>query len=144
MAEGPPSTRSMVGAVVVPAMASTPSRTWKLMATTMARARWARPMPRLSPTMVPRASGSQYGLPSPVNAGTTTKPSLVSTDRASGSISAASGRRLHLGRLPDDAEAVPHPLHAGPRDEDRSFEGVGHRPPAARAPVARVAAGAPV
>ena len=50
MADAPPSTRSTVGAVAVAAMASTTSRTWKLMASTMARARWARPVPRLSPS----------------------------------------------------------------------------------------------
>ncbi len=106
-------------------MASSTSRTWKPMASTMARARWARPVPRLSPTMVPRAAGSQWGLPSPVKAGTTTTPSLESTERARGSISADSA---------DDAQSVPQPLHTGSRDEDRSLEGVGHRRPATRGP----------
>ncbi len=124
MAEAPPSTRSRMGDVGPAAMASTTSRTWKLMASTMARARWARPTPRLSPRMVPRAPGSQWGLPSPVKAGTTTTPSLVSTERARGSRSAASL---------DDAQAVPQPLHPGPGDEDRALEGVGHRRPVGRA-----------
>ena len=107
--------------VPVAAMASTTSRTWKPMASIRARARWARPVPRLSPRMVPRAPGSQWGLPSPVKAGTTTTPSLDSTVRASGSMSPG---------LVDDAQAVAQPLHARPRDEHRTLEGIGDRRPA--------------
>ena len=107
MAEAPPSTRSTEGAVPVAAMASVTSLTWKLIASTMARARWARPTPRLSPTMVPRAPGSQWGLPRPVKAGTRATPSLVSTDRAKGSSSDAapmipSPSRSHWIPAPDE------------------------------------------
>ena len=87
------------------------------MASIMARARWARPVPRLSPVMVPRAPGSQCGLPSPVKAGTTTTPS-EDVDRA--------GQRLELGGLVDDAEPVPQPLDAGAGHEHRALDGVGH------------------
>ena len=90
MTAAPPSTRTSEGAVPVAAMVSSTSRTWKPMASIMARARWARPVPRLSPVMVPRAAGSQWGLPSPVKAGTMTTPSDDSTVRASGSSSADS------------------------------------------------------
>ena len=95
------------------------------MASTMARARWARPVPRLSPMMVPRAAGSQWGLPSPVKAGTMTTPSL----RLDGA-----GQRLEVGRPVDEPEPVPQPLHPGPGHEDRSLDGVGQRAAAGRGP----------
>ncbi len=69
--DAPPSTRSAETTPPAPVMASTTSRTWKAMASTTARAIWARPTPRVSPVIVPRAYGSHQGLPSPVKAGTT-------------------------------------------------------------------------
>ncbi len=60
------------------------------MASTTARARWARPVPLVMPSTVPRAYGSHQGLPRPVNAGTNTTPSLSSIDSASGPTSADS------------------------------------------------------
>src|SRR4029079_15556019 len=59
-------------------------------ASTTARARWARVVPRVMPTIVPRAYGSHHGEPRPVNAGTTYTPPASGTDAASGPISAAS------------------------------------------------------
>ena len=47
-------------------------------------------MPRVMPTIVPRAYGSHHGEPRPVNAGTTYTPPLSGTLAASGPISAAS------------------------------------------------------
>ena len=46
-------------------------------------------MPRVMPTIVPRADGSQSGAPSPVNAGTKTTPPESGTVPASASVSAA-------------------------------------------------------
>ena len=88
------------------------------------RARGARASsPRVSPTIVPRAYGSQCGEPRPVSAGTNTTPSVDSTDRASASVSA---RRL------DDPQAVAQPLHRRAGDEDRRLERV--EAPLARSP----------
>ena len=71
IAEAPPSARSAAtGRPAAEAMASTTSRVWKAIASTTARARWARVVPRVTPTIVPRAYGSHHGLPSPVKAGT--------------------------------------------------------------------------
>ena len=56
MTAAPPSTRS--SATVLPDardIASTTSRVWKAIASTAARARWAVVVPRVSPTIVPRA-----------------------------------------------------------------------------------------
>ena len=50
-------------------------------------------MPRVMPTIVPRAYGSHYGLPRPVKAGTTNTPSVSGTDAASGPISADDSMR---------------------------------------------------
>ena len=47
-------------------------------------------LPRVRPTIVPRAYGSQCGEPRPVSAGTNTTPSVSGTDVASGSASANS------------------------------------------------------
>ena len=48
-------------------------------------------VPRVMPTIVPRAYGSHHGEPRPVNAGTTNTPSVSGTDvAASGPVSAAS------------------------------------------------------
>ena len=51
---------------------------------------WAAVVPRVMPTIVPRAYGSQCGAPSPANAGTRYTPPLSGTD---------SGQRLDVGRL---------------------------------------------
>ena len=53
------------------AIASTTSAVWNAIDSTTARARCARLVPRVMPTIVPRAYGSHHGEPSPVNAGTT-------------------------------------------------------------------------
>ena len=91
MADAPPSTRSSPNGVPdALVMASTTSRVWNAIDSTTARARWARPAPRVRPRMVPRAYGSQYGAPRPVKAGTMTTPAVSSTDSASGPICAAS------------------------------------------------------
>ena len=56
----PPSTRSVVmGQGASAFMARTRSVTWKAMASSTARAMWARAEPRVRPTMVPRAYMSQ-------------------------------------------------------------------------------------
>ena len=64
--------------------------------------------------MRPRASGSQYGEPRPVSAGTKTTPSVESTEAASASVSPASV---------DEPEPVSQPLHRRAGDEHRPFEG---------------------
>ena len=128
MAAAPPSTRSAArwrgrrrpsanpDRRTGPAMASVMSRTWKAIASTQARASWARPAPRVSPVTMPRAVGSHCGLPSPVRAGTKVTPPLSGTEAASGP---------DLGRLVDDAEPVAQPLDGGARDEGRALERVG-------------------
>ena len=56
IAQAPPSTRRLrTGVPVAAAMASTTSRVWKAMASTTARAISGRPVPRVRPTIVPRA-----------------------------------------------------------------------------------------
>ena len=93
-------------------------------------------MPRVMPTIVPRAYGSHHGLPSPVKAGTRKTPPLSATDAASGPISAA---------VVDDAEAVAQPLHGGAGDEDRALERVGdacRRPSSQATVVSRPSTGA--
>jgi hypothetical protein len=59
------------------------------MPSSVARARWARVVPRVRPLMRPRASGRQCGAPSPAKAGTTMTPPESGTDAASASTSAA-------------------------------------------------------
>lgn len=56
----------------------------------MARTRWARRLSCVSPTTVPLARPSQYGAPSPENAGTTYTPSGESADSATAPEAAAS------------------------------------------------------
>ncbi len=87
-------------------MASVMSRTWKAIASTQARAIWARPAPRVRPVTMPRARGSHHGLPRPVRAGTKVTPPLSGTDAASGPTSAAdammpSPSRSHWMAAPD-------------------------------------------
>ena len=96
-------------------IASTTSAVWNAIASTTARARCARVVPRVMPTIVPRAYGSHHGEPSPVNAGTTHTPP-VSGD--------ARGERSGLGRVGDDAEPVAQPLDRGAGDEDRALHRV--------------------
>ncbi len=105
-AVAPPSARRMP--VPIGSTSST-SATWWAIASSAARTRCARVVPRVRPEISPRASGSQCGEPSPVSAGTKWTPSVESTSRASRSLSAA---------LRDHAEAVAQPLHAGAADED--------------------------
>ena len=59
------------------------------MASSAARTMCARPVPRVMPTMVPRLYMSQYGAPSPVNAGTRNTPAVSGTLSAICSLSAA-------------------------------------------------------
>ena len=92
------------------------------MASTTARARWARLVPRVMPTIVPRAYGSHHGLPRPVNAGTTYTPPVSGTDLR---------ERPDLGRVGDDAEPVAQPLDRRAGDEDGAFERVGPTSPSA-------------
>ena len=107
MAAAPPSTRSADSEWVdAAAMASVMSRTWNAIASTQARAIWARPAPRVRPVMMPRAWGSHHGLPSPVRAGTKVTPPLSGTEAASGPTSAAdemmpSPSRSHWIAAPD-------------------------------------------
>ena len=102
-------------------IASTTSAVWNAIASTTARARCARVVPRVMPTIVPRAYGSHHGEPSPVNAGTTYTPPVSGTDRR---------ERPDLGRVGDDPEPVAQPLHRGAGDEDRAFHRVRDRRPA--------------
>ena len=73
---------------------------------------WAIVEPRVRPTIVPRASGFQYGAPRPVKAGTNITPPL------SGTLSASC---LHLAARLDRLQAVAQPLHDGAADEDAAF-----------------------
>ena len=60
LTEAPPATRNVVmGQGASAFMACTRSVTWKAMASSTARAMWALVVPRVSPTMVPRAYMSQ-------------------------------------------------------------------------------------
>ena len=85
------------------------------MLSSAARAMCATLLPRVSPTIVPRASGCQYGAPSPVKAGTNITPPLSGTDAASCSTSL-----LALDRV----QPVAQPLHHRAADEDAAFERV--------------------
>ena len=100
-------------------IASTTSRTSKAIASSVARARCARVVPRVMPSDGAARVGSQCGAPSPVSAGTNTTPPLSGTAAASASISAARS---------DDPQAVAQPLHRRAGHEDRALERVGHRP----------------
>ena len=90
MAEAPPSTRSTDGAVGPAAMASTTSRTWKLIASTMARARWARPDAPAEPEDGAPGPRVPVGAPEP-GEGRDHHHTLAGLDRA--------GQRLELGGL---------------------------------------------
>ena len=69
-------------------IASMRSRDWKATLSSAARTICARLVPRVSPTIAPRASGSHQGAPRPTKAGTTTAPPQSGTERASVSDSA--------------------------------------------------------
>mmetsp|Transcript_32939 Transcript_32939/g.72784 ORF Transcript_32939/g.72784 Transcript_32939/m.72784 type:complete len:286 (+) Transcript_32939:553-1410(+) len=85
----PPSTRSTcrLSRSASRRMASSTSRDWKQMASSMARATWARVVKPVKPTITPRALSSQRGASSPEKAGTKYTPPLLVTDAASGSTS---------------------------------------------------------
>ena len=100
---------------VAAVIASTTSRVWYAIASTTARARCARPVPRVMPRIVPRAYGSHHGEPSPVNAGTNIHAAGVGDAR---------GERAGLGRVGDDAEPVAQPLDRRAGDEDRALHRV--------------------
>ena len=103
-------------------MASTTSRVWRPIDSSTARARWPRPVPRVMPTIVPRAYGSHHGLPRPVKAGT--RKHALGVGHGGGQ------RRDLVGRL-DDAEAVAQPLHGGAGHEDGALERVRGASPSA-------------
>ena len=94
---------------------------------TAARTRWARVVPRVMPVMVPRASGSQCGVP---------KPDERRHESDAAGVADAHGERLRLGRRRDDAEAVAQPLDRRAGDEHAALERVGRL---ARGPHAAVA-----
>src|SRR5215213_3009661 len=92
MTDAPPSTRrSVIGVPLAFTIASMASRVWYAIDSTTARVILALVLPRVIPTMVPRAYGSHHGDPSPVNAGTTYTPpeslTLSATDPASAALS---------------------------------------------------------
>ena len=70
-------------------MASSMSADWKAIPSRAARAMWPAVVPRVMPTIVPRAYWSQCGAPSPANAGTRYTPPLSGTVAASASTSSA-------------------------------------------------------
>ena len=92
-------------------------------ASSAARAICARVVPRVSPTIVPRACGSQCGAPSPANAGTRYTPPVSGT---------LARQRFDLRGARDDPEPVAQPLHDRAGDEDAALERVLRRPRAAR------------
>src|SRR5438445_4829517 len=83
-AAAPPSTWSAASRrSASPVIASSTSLVPNAIASSAARTRCARVVPRVSPTIVPRAFGSQCGAPSPTNAGTKYTPPVSGTSRAS-------------------------------------------------------------
>jgi hypothetical protein len=64
-------------------IASSSAALWKAIDSSAARAMWPSVEPRVRPTIVPRASGFQYGAPRPVKAGTNITPPLSGTLSAS-------------------------------------------------------------
>jgi len=87
MAAAPPSARICESVMPPAANASVMARTSKASDSMSARAICARPTPRLSPVIDPRASLRQNGEPSPVKAGTKVTPPLSLTVIASASSS---------------------------------------------------------
>jgi hypothetical protein len=136
----PPSTRSSFSAMPESAaMASISSALWNAIASSAARAMCARFVPRVMPTSVPRARGSQYGAPRPDNAGTKNAPPLSGTLAANASTSLErsmmpSPSRSHwiaapaMKTLPSSAYAVEPPrFHA--TVASRRFRDAAGRPP---------------
>ena len=116
LAEAPPSTRnSCTGMPESSCITSSTSATWKAMPSSAARAMWPAVVPRVRPVMVPRAYWSQWGAPSPANAGTRYTPPQSGTLAASASTSA--------GRF-DQPQAIPQPLNDRAADEDAAFQRV--------------------
>src|ERR1041385_5069523 len=119
LAEPPPSTRRRgSSSPAAPSIASMSSRVPKAMDSRAARTRCAGVVPRVRPVIVPRASGSQCGLPSPTNAGTMCTPPVSGTEAASAAESEAclrrpSSSRSHwitapaMKRLPSSAKPGP-------------------------------------
>ena len=99
---GPPQTR--ISVTWTPA-ASIGAATWRMAsadASTIARATWPRPCPRVRPARTPRASGSQIGDRSPARYGRKTRPS------APGGVAAASARSASVVIVAaEDVVAVP-------------------------------------
>ena len=123
MAAAPPSARSADrGCGEAADMASVMSRTWKAMASTQARAIWALPAPRVSPVMMPRASGSHHGLPEPGECGHEGDAAAV-------------GHRLGQGPTSDASSMMPSPSRshwmAAP---ETNVDLQARRPPAALPP----------
>jgi len=86
--EAPPSTLS--SRILRPESASIApirSAVWNAMLSSAARARCAAVVPRVTPTIAPLAAGSQWGAPSPANAGTIVTPPLSGTRAARASTS---------------------------------------------------------
>ena len=96
----PPSTRSSrIRTRESRLIASTRSRDWNAIDSSAARARCARVVPRVNPRQMPRASGLQYGAPSPAKAGTSVVPPASGTERAIVSLSSA------LSRIPSPSRS---------------------------------------
>ena len=94
IALAPPSTRSSaIGWPVAATMASTTSAVCHAIDSTTARTTCARVDPRVRPNIAPRAYGSKWGEPRPVNAGTNTTPSGSATLAAIGPASDAASMR---------------------------------------------------
>ena len=111
-ADAPPSARSTAGRS---GSASTTSATWWAIASSAARTRWARVVPRVIPATRPRASASHHGEPRPVSAGTKVTPPVEATlARAPRS---RPRRRAGRGRRAATAAAAP-------LDEHRALERV--------------------
>ena len=109
-------------------MASVMSRTWKAMASTQARASWARP-----------GAPGEAGDDAP--GGRVPPGAAQAGERGHEGDAAAVADRLgqgaDLGRLVDDAQPVAQPLDGGAGDEGRSLERVG-RPPIPSPPTLRL------
>ena len=126
MAAAPPSARSAEsGWGEAAAMASVMSRTWKAMASTQARASWARPAPRVMPVTMPRAVGV------PLRAA---EAGERGDEGDAAAVGHRGGERAHFGGVLDDAEPVAQPLDGGARDEGRALERVGDRVGRVRGP----------
>src|SRR6266545_598844 len=111
------------------------SRVWYAMLSSVARTTWARLVERSMPMSSPRAYGSQYGAPRPVNAGTRYRSTRSPAASASASVSAASPMRpspslSHCTAAPV-TNALPSSAYTGP--VPRSHASVASRPAAERA-----------